>query len=79
MTIKLTEKLYADDEELQTVQFYEKGDKWFSPNLYQQDHELENSTFVATFKRRSTIRLVGPQAEEAWANWKAHADTSRQQ
>ena len=77
MIIKLTERFFADDESIQTVQFYGKGDAWCSPTLIKAKETFKESVFDATFKRRTPVRLVGIQADEAWANWKAYADKQK--
>lgn len=78
MTIKLTEKFYVDDESIQTMQFHEKGDTVCSPTLLHSRETVPESILDASFKRRPPIRLVGAEADEAWANWKAHADNRKQ-
>lgn len=74
MTIKLTEKFYTDEESIQTVQFREKGDTVCSPNMLHSRETVPESIFDITFKRRVPVRFVGPEAEEAWANWTTHVN-----
>jgi hypothetical protein len=77
MTTKLTERFYADHDSIETVRFYRKGDTWYHPNTSELNKTFEESTFDASFKRRTGIRLVGAEAEEAWANWNAHVDSKK--
>jgi hypothetical protein len=81
MMIQLTDRLYIDNDSIETVRFYEKGDAWCSPVLMKATKTFNNPTFDATFKRRTPIRLVGPEAQTAWANWQQFvrdAETKRQ-
>jgi hypothetical protein len=78
MIIKLTETFYVDDESIQTIQFHKEGDLWCSPTVPKITETYKGTFFDAFFKRRTPVRLVGSEAEEAWANWRVYADKRKQ-
>lgn len=77
MIIKLTTKCYIHDDSFETVRFYEKGEVRHSIPTGRVIETFNESTLIATFKRQMPIRLVGAEADEAFANWKAYADKEK--
>ena len=77
MTIKFTTKLYVDHDSIEIIRFFEKDEVRSSPTTGKAIETFNDSTCLFLFKRQMPIRLVGSEAEEAWANWKAYADNQK--
>jgi hypothetical protein len=58
MMVKLSETFFVDADSIETAR-------------YCMDGGYGKSAFEVTFKHNTPIRLVGAEADEAWATWTA--------